>query len=184
MALRQLKTLKESGYFGLYRGEVVDNKDPLNSGRVKIKVYGIYDGIAKQDIPWAPPLTPYGGGPKNNYGSVYIPRIGSIAYVMFDGGEVSAPVFMGASPMKSMIPAEINTPNKHMVIKTTRGSKIYVSEEEDGGIQIASADGHLIELDDVNGRLRLRDRSGSVISMENGDIIIQAKRNIHLNPGS
>jgi len=184
MAVRQFERLKETGYYGIYRGEVVDNNDPLRSGRVKIKVYGVYDRMGTQDIPWATPLTPYGGGPGNNYGSVYIPRIGSIAYVMFEAGEITAPIFMGASPKQGQIPFEINTPNKHMVIKTVNGSRIYVSEGEDGGIKIQSAEGNLIELDDVAGRIRLRDVSGSIISMENGDIIIQAKGNLHLNPGS
>lgn len=42
---------------GIYRGLVEDNDDELDSGRLKIRVYGVYDSddIQTKDLPWAFP---------------------------------------------------------------------------------------------------------------------------------
>ncbi|MBU0959520.1 MAG: hypothetical protein KKB31_06245 [Nanoarchaeota archaeon] len=180
--LKQFRGLKEHGYFGIYRGEVVDNKDPSRSGRCKIKVYGIYDGVAKQDLPWADPCFPIGGS--KGYGSVYIPVIGSKVFVVFEAGEIFSPVYLGASPLEGDIPAEIDVPNKYLIIKTKSGAQILVSDAENEGIKLETSGGLLFELDDICGRIRLRDKAGSFIELAGGDIIIQAKRKLHLNPGS
>lgn len=174
------KKLREDGYFGIYRGEVVDNQDPTNSGRAKVKVYGMYDGVAQQDLPWANPLFPLGGA--SGYGAVYIPTTGSIVWIMFEAGDSGSPVYLGASPMEGMIPGEIDVPEKYMVVKTPNGSKIYISDGEDEGVKLETPGGNLIELDDVAGRIRLTDKSGSYIEMSDGDIIIQSKGSLYLNP--
>lgn len=175
------RKLKESGYFGLYRGHVIDNNDPLKSGRCKINIFGLYDGVAEAELPWANACFPIGGAP--GYGSCYIPTIGSIVYVMFEAGQIYSPIYIGGSPIQGMVPGECNTPNKYMVIKTPAGGKIYISDGDDGGIHLESPGGCGIYLDDVTGRIRLRDKAGSYIEMADGDIIIQARGMIHLNPG-
>lgn len=180
--LKKIKTLKENEYFGLYRGEVINNLDPTRSARCKIRVYGVYDGIADQDIPWANPCFPIGG--QKGYGSVYIPTIGSKVFVLFEAGEISSPVYLGASPIEGDVPSEIDVPNKYLIIKTKSGSEILVSDAENEGIKLKTSGGNLIELDDITGRIRLKDKAGSIIELANGDIIIQAKGNLLLNPKS
>ena len=39
-------------------GKVVDNNDPKKLGRVKVNVYGVYDDIAPEDLPWAQIVVP------------------------------------------------------------------------------------------------------------------------------
>ena len=36
-------------------GEVMDNEDPLLLGRCRIKVFGKFDNISTENIPWATP---------------------------------------------------------------------------------------------------------------------------------
>ena len=36
-----------------YRGEIVDIKDPLKQGRARVAVFGLFDGLDVENIPWA-----------------------------------------------------------------------------------------------------------------------------------
>src|SRR5260370_25940886 len=45
-------------YYGKYRGQVSDNDDPLNLGRVKAKVPRL---LGDEETGWALPAFPYGG---------------------------------------------------------------------------------------------------------------------------
>ena len=63
-------------------GEVVDNADPLKNGRCKIKVYGRFDNIPKDSIPWASPMNRLLGGQHT------IPNIGDIVEVTFNNDNI------------------------------------------------------------------------------------------------
>ena len=69
-----------------YLGVIVDVIDPLKQGRAKVKVFGIFDDLPVEDIPWAEPGTAseYFGGGKGG-GAVSIPRIGTVVYCSFEG---------------------------------------------------------------------------------------------------
>jgi len=41
----------------IYLGEIVDVQDPLKEGRAKIRVFGLFDGLEPDDIPWASQVT-------------------------------------------------------------------------------------------------------------------------------
>ena len=48
-----------------YLGVIVDVKDPLKEGRARVRVFGIFDDIPTEDLPWAEPGTAceyFGGG--------------------------------------------------------------------------------------------------------------------------
>jgi hypothetical protein len=64
-----------------YRGKVIDNKDPLECSRVKIRVFGKYDDLDENLIPWAIPEISFIGSTK---GSSIIPEIGTLVKVEFD----------------------------------------------------------------------------------------------------
>ena len=68
-------------------GEVVDNADPLKNGRCKIKVYGRFDNIPKDSIPWASPMNRLLGGQHT------IPSIGDIVEVTFDNDNIYMPLY-------------------------------------------------------------------------------------------
>jgi hypothetical protein len=67
-----------------YLGTVVDNKDPLYQGRCKVEVFGIFDKIPSQDLPWAEQITGLTFGGEYGNGSISIPKIGTVVAVHFE----------------------------------------------------------------------------------------------------
>ena len=63
-----------------YIGIVIYNKDPLFSGRCKIRVFGVMDNIKDEYIPWSTPINSNIFS-SNGGGSISIPKIGSYARV-------------------------------------------------------------------------------------------------------
>lgn len=73
-----------------YRGKVIDNDDPLQCSRVKVRVFGKYDELDANVIPWAIPEINFLGSTK---GSSIIPEIGTIVKVEFDQGDDKVPIY-------------------------------------------------------------------------------------------
>ena len=67
-----------------YLGKVVDIKDPLYQGRARIEVFGIFDGLPLEDLPWAEQIAGLSFGGDFGGGNMSIPRLGSIVSVHFE----------------------------------------------------------------------------------------------------
>lgn len=72
-------------YPGVYRGTVFSNRDPLNQGRLRLKVPQLF---ADQHTEWAWPI-------KISGVEVPIPDVGQGVWVMFEGGDPAFPVWHG-----------------------------------------------------------------------------------------
>lgn len=73
-------------FFGIYRGIVKNNNDPLNSNRLQVSVPQI---TGTEALDWAEPcLTPTNG-------TISIPLVGDRVWVSFESGDTSYPVWMG-----------------------------------------------------------------------------------------
>lgn len=68
-------------------GEVVENQDPENLGRCKIKVFGKFDLLETADIPWAFPSN------RMLPGAHAVPNVGDIVAVRFDNGNIYMPEY-------------------------------------------------------------------------------------------
>lgn len=77
--------------FGLHYGIVVQNKDPENLGRIKIRLPWL-DGGDQDQTHWAQLLTPMEG---DKFGWYTLPDIEDVVVVMFIGGDFSQPVIVG-----------------------------------------------------------------------------------------
>lgn len=71
--------------YGVYRGIVVDNKDPQNNGRIRIKVPQLFH---EEPTEWAWPSFSATGRQK-------APTVGQGVWVMFEGGDVAFPIWVG-----------------------------------------------------------------------------------------
>ena len=68
-------------------GEVVVNEDPLLKGRCRVKVFGKFDLLTDEAIPWATPMN------RDAVVSHHVPRVGDIVAVRFDNGNIYHPEY-------------------------------------------------------------------------------------------
>lgn len=68
-------------------GVVVDVKDPMKKGRIKVKVLNVYDTLNTEDIPWA------SQGKSVDGMEFRIPRIGQVVAVNFINGDIYMPEY-------------------------------------------------------------------------------------------
>ena len=111
-------------------GEIVDNKDPLKNGRCKVKVYGKFDLIPIEAIPWA------ACGNRHAVGQHIIPAIGDIVAITFDNGNIYAPVYTYNINQNKNLKKEVleNSARPQDVISfiydIARNFRFYKSEED------------------------------------------------------
>jgi hypothetical protein len=70
-------------YYGIYRGTVMNTADPTMKARVQVSV----PAVAAVASSWALPC--------RDYGSNTTPPVGSAVWVMFEGGNLANPVWLG-----------------------------------------------------------------------------------------
>jgi len=71
-------------------GLIINNDDPIFSGRAQVRVFGVMDGIINEHIPWASPVNSGVFGTEGA-GSLSIPKIGSFVRIQFNNGDIYAP---------------------------------------------------------------------------------------------
>ena len=71
-----------------YIGVVEDNQDPENLGRVKIRVFNVFEDMPVDDIPWASPWKDLNGNEFN------VPEKGKVLTVIFESGNIYKPEFI------------------------------------------------------------------------------------------
>lgn len=117
-------------YHGMYRGVVVNNTDdPLDSGRVTIRVFSIYDGVEDEHLPWAQFADPFMGGGSDS-GGFWIPDVGDHVWVFFEAGDYMLPVYFAGAPARPHMPAEkANGYPKNRIFKSKAGHLVEISDE-------------------------------------------------------
>lgn len=119
-------------------GEVVDNQDPRNLGRCRVKVYGKFDLLENESIPWATPMN------RDFVGAHHTPRIGDIVAVRFDNGNIYHPEYWFQINQNKELKSDVldNSSAPHDVISLVydaeRNIRIYYSPED--GLVMTSGD--------------------------------------------
>ncbi len=76
-------------FFGKYRGLVANNIDPMQLGRIQVRVPAV---LGDGQLSWATPCVPYAG---SGVGLFAIPPIGANVWVEFEGGDPDFPIWSG-----------------------------------------------------------------------------------------
>ena len=128
--MRNRQDSYQKNYNGLYRGqvEVVEGYDSesgqYNIGRCKIRVASLNSKDSpSSNLYWARPiaLSPIG----LNRGSVCLPKVGDIVWVMFEGGNPDYPVYIGGTYRKG----DISINPDEVVLYTEDGNSISYNRE-------------------------------------------------------
>lgn len=108
--------------YGLFWGIVVENKDPAERGRVRIKM----PGLTEASSTWAEAVgNPGQGGGK--HGLMVIPKVGATVLVGFIQGDFNSPVYWGGPPPSGQQP-DGQGPNS--LVLQTDTFRFVVFEEE------------------------------------------------------
>lgn len=139
-AVAMLMQKIERRFYGKYRGFVVDNADPENLGRLKVRVPSVLGNEVVTG--WALPCMPYAGGA--NQGMLFIPEQDAGVWIEFEEGDLEFPIWVGAFWSKPDGESELPKPNDaegveedvqspvtRKIIKTLKGHTIQL-EDKDG----------------------------------------------------
>lgn len=143
----------ETKFNAIYRGEVIDTQDPIKAGRVRVRVFSVFDDISDAALPWAIMADSFMGG-QAGFGGFFVPDVGSHVWVFFETGDPEQPVYFAGAPARPHFPPEKNTdyPTNH-VYKTRVG--------------------HLVEINDGGNYIHIQHSSGTEMTMHpNGDVTI------------
>ena len=147
---------------GFYRGKVVDNNDPKQAGRIKIEVFGVFDGLNADHLPWAVMADPLMGGLGDN-GSIFVPNMDSHVFLFFEGGDHRHPVYFAGAP--AIQDGEPDAPSESREEGEYPNNKVFKTKA-----------GITIEMDDSENsvRFKVKHPSGTNFEVDNdGDYTIE-----------
>ena len=166
---------------GLVSGIVLENYDKEHLGMVKVEYSSGEAGKNKSG--WIPVASMYAG---KDYGSYFLPEIGSEVLVAFIMGNWDEPVVIGSlwnkqSPMPAKIPTEKNI---YKTIKTKTGNEILFSDEDKKqSIEITTPGGMKININDEAKSIALSDKDNKntiTLNAKDGIISLNASKKIEL----
>jgi hypothetical protein len=140
-------------YYGKYRGLVIDNIDPMQTGRVMAQVPDVLGEIPSS---WAMPCAPAAG---IQAGCFFVPPIGSQVWIEFEQGNPDYPIWTGGFwgtvaevPLLATVPPPV-PPGQNMVLQTTGQASIVLSDTFPapfvGGIMLKSLAGPMLVVNDT-----------------------------------
>ena len=173
-------------------GDVEDINDPLEMGRVRVRIHGIHSDniqdIPKEGLPWAQVCVPITEGGVNELGNILGIQVGARAFGMFlDGPNSQMPMVMGTLPRYETESESGRTTNRlargtNTITKTpdsTNGEPAspYAAVYPNNKVTKTTS-GHVIEIDDTTDaeRIHIYHKSGTFVEMHpNGDVVTQHK---------
>jgi Type VI secretion system/phage-baseplate injector OB domain len=172
-------------YFGLYRGTVVNNEDPLQTGRILAIVV---DAGSVIPTTWALPCVPLAGKQEGTY---MVPQLGANVWIQFEAGDPDRPVYTGGFwgdfaevPMSALAPP-IPPPGQAIVFQTTLQNLLLISDAPPlpaeapvpapappgtGGIVLRSPTGAMIVVNDSG--IYINNGKGATIEMVGPAVMI------------
>lgn len=159
----------EYRFYGKYRGFVVDNADPEQLGRLKVKVPSVLGNDVVTG--WAVPCVPYGGDA--NQGFLFIPEVDAGVWVEFEEGDLEFPIWVGTFWSKPGGESELPKPND-------------ADGSEQGSVQdpptrkiLKTKAGHTIQLEDAGGEEMV-----TIVEAKNNNVITMNKDGIKITDGA
>lgn len=164
-------------FYGKYRGTVINNVDPLFTGRLLVQVP---DVLNLAPSTWAEPCVPLAGPTGPPMGVYLVPPIGAGVWVEFEQGDPNYPIWSGCRwGAQSDVPplALAGLPiSPNIVLQTAGQNTIMISDlpGPTGGIMLKSTTGAMILVNDI----------GITISNGKGATIVMAGPTVTVNQGA
>jgi hypothetical protein len=163
-----------------FLGEVVNVKDdPEKLGRVKVRVFGVYDDIDEADLPWAQIVVPVTTGVHEGKGQYLGILVGTQVFGMFlDGKNSQLPMVIGTVP-KVIDTGEVDS-NKKPILKSDANPKAKANYPLNKVYETET--GHFKEYDDSGtGRIREQHQDGTYYEMTDDGIHIYGNTKVTIH---
>jgi hypothetical protein len=173
---------EEGKYWGMYRGTVLQNVDPMLKGRLQLVVP---DVTSLLPTTWAEPCVPLAGPTGPPMGVYMVPPVGAGVWVEFEHGDHNKPIWVGCRwGLPTDIPplAKLGNPaDPNIVIQSLLQNSIVISDMPPtpltGGIILKSTTGAMIVVNDSgiyisNGKGAMITMIGPVIDFNSGALTI------------
>lgn len=164
-------------YYGIYRGTVVNNIDPMQLGRISAIVPDVGSVIPST---WATPCVPLAG---KQMGTFMVPQIGAGVWIQYEAGDPDRPVWTGgwwgiAAEVPVLALAGVPG-NPNIVLQSTLQNTVVISDlpGPTGGIMLKSTTGATIIVNDTgiyiqNGKGASLIMVGPTVTINNGALVV------------
>ena len=164
-------------FYGKHRGVVLNNRDPLQKGRLLVEVPDVLGPTASA---WAEPCVPLAGPSASPMGVYMVPSIGTQVWVEFERGDPDFPIWVGCrwDSSANVPPAARACPSPELciVIQSARMNLLEISDASStpatGGIVLKSASGAMVTVNDVG--IFIQNGKGASINLVGPTVDINA----------
>lgn len=179
-----------------YLGRVVYNEDPTFTGRCKVKVYGLFDNLEDEFIPWFTPQNSTIFSSDNGAGSLSVPKLGAVVRVRFPFNNIYCGEYSNIQNIDPALVEEIKSDyeNTHVLLydadknlmviyQPMTGIKIFLNGslikiDADNSIQLKHANNsNMIEINDT--KINIVTASGEGTNL-NGEINITSGARVNI----
>ena len=159
---------------GLFPAVVIDNQDPDNLGRVKVRI------PRAGDETWVRIATLMAG---NDRGTWFIPDVNDEVLVAFgEGTERHAYVIGGLWSKTSSPPEKMDADNNEKVLRSRNGVKITLDDQSgQENFIVETPAGQKITLKDGPGAIEITDSNGNSVTLETSGISVNAAAKVTIN---
>jgi hypothetical protein len=158
-------------FTGRYRGQVVSNFDPDNTGRLLVSVP---DVMGSEPCFWAAPATPFAGTQQGFYA---LPPIGGGVWIEFEQGDPDYPIwtgsFRGSAAETPAIALAAPPAAPPVVMQSMAQNRLIISSVPADGVVLETSrgvGGPRIQI--TTAGIIISDGAGGMITMSQGTIVI------------
>lgn len=153
----------QNRFYGKYRGTVLNNVDPMQSGRIQVQVP---DVLGMSISSWALPCVPFAG---RQSGMFVLPKVGDGVWVEFEQGDLNFPIWVGGfwgSAAEVPALALAGLPVSPSVLLQTGGQQMLMLSDlpgPTGGILLKSKTGAMISITEIG--ITISNGQGATITL-------------------
>ena len=160
----------ESRFYGKYRGTVVANEDATGRARLKVRVPAV---MGDADI-WALPCLPLAGP---GMGAYLIPEVGAGAWVEFEAGDPSYPIWTGCYWGDGQTPTDNEGTDASATLKVIRSKEglMVTMNDEDQVITVSDKDGkNVVTIEIMAGKITVKGATKAIIEAPQIELVENA----------
>ena len=167
-------------FSGVCTAVVIDNVDPDNSGRVKVRLGQSSGAGEKGSETWARIATLMAG---NNRGTWFIPDVKDEVLVAFEAGDMRRPYVIGALWNGTNSPPEtMDADNTKKLLRSRSGVKITLDDQSGKeSFLVETPGGQRLMLKDGPGAVEITDSNGNSVRFEASGVTVTASAKVTIN---